>query len=159
MRTLLQYQGETDFAAPIPVPLYREDGEAMPGSKLETLGSLQRLMDVMEANASELPQLEGNRVIFADQVSRVQVLAQEQAAMLASKQEATRQFQVAMAETQRLATVLRFGVKQHYGIDSEKLVEFGIQPFRGKTRKVKEPETPPGPEAPAPEVVPDLTGL
>jgi hypothetical protein len=131
----------------------------MPGSKLETLGSLQRLMDVMEANASELPQLEGNRAIYAGQVNKIQELAQEQAALLASKQEVTRQLQVALAETQRLATVLRLAVKHHYGIDSEKLIEFGIQPFRGRSRKVKEPETPPGPEAPAPAVVPDLTGL
>lgn len=45
-----------------------------------------------------------------------------------------------------MATVLRVAIKEHYGPDSEKLVEFGIQPFRGVTRK---PKTPPTPEAPA----------
>ncbi|HWM89169.1 MAG TPA: hypothetical protein VN493_00230 [Thermoanaerobaculia bacterium] len=134
----------------------------MPGSKLESLGSLQRLNDALAANAGDLPQLEGSRAIYGGKVVQVNQLAQEQASLLANKQEVTRQFQYEMTETQRLATVLRLAVKHHYGIDSEKLVEFGIQPFRGRTRKVKEtpdPETPPGLEAPAPAVVPDLTGL
>ena len=51
-----------------------------------------------------------------------------------------------VAEERGLATVLRVAIKEHYGPDSEKLVEFGIQPFRGVTRK---PRTPPTSEAPA----------
>jgi hypothetical protein len=50
-----------------------------------------------------------------------------------------------IAEGQRLVTVLRVSVRQHYGIDSEKLAEFGLQPFRGRRRKSPEPppvETP-----------------
>jgi len=47
----------------------------------------------------------------------------------------------------RLVTVLRLAVKHFYGIRSEKLVvEFGIQPFRG--RPAGEPEAPPTEEAP-----------
>jgi hypothetical protein len=35
-------------------------------------------------------------------------------------------------------------LKQHYGIRSEKLAEFGVQPFRGhnRTEKAKEPSAP-----------------
>ncbi|HWM90675.1 MAG TPA: hypothetical protein VN493_07915 [Thermoanaerobaculia bacterium] len=131
----------------------------MAGNKLESLGSLQSLNMALEANAGDLPQLEVSRNTFGGKVGQLQGLTQEQAALTASKQETTRQFQHEMTETQRLATVLRLAVKHHYGIDSEKLVEFGIQPFRGRNRKVQEPETPPGLEAPAPAVVPDLTGL
>ena len=50
-----------------------------------------------------------------------------------------------IVEGQRLATVPKLVVKQHYGIDSEKLAEFGLQPFRGRRRsKIEEPpvETP-----------------
>jgi hypothetical protein len=42
--------------------------------------------------------------------------------------------------------MLRQGVKQHYGIRSEKLAEFGLQPFRGRKTKTEpepKPETPP----------------
>ena len=46
-----------------------------------------------------------------------------------------------MVEGERLANLLRVNLKQHYGIRSEKLSAFGLQPFRG--RKGKEaPEAP-----------------
>ena len=51
-----------------------------------------------------------------------------------------------LEEASRLATVLRFAIKEHYGVDSEKLVEFGMKPFRGRAKKSK----PTLPEAPAP---------
>jgi hypothetical protein len=41
-----------------------------------------------------------------------------------------------------MATVLRFSLKLFYGPRSEKLTEFGIQPFRGRTPA---PELPPPP--------------
>jgi hypothetical protein len=77
-------------------------------------------------------------------------LTKEQAVFRASKQEKTQQLQAVLAEGSRLATLLRNSVKQHYGPTSEKLAEFGLQPFRG--RKVK-PAPEPDPEPPAnPEV-------
>jgi hypothetical protein len=39
-----------------------------------------------------------------------------------------------------MATVLRFSLKQFYGPTSEKLVEFGIQPFRGRKRRNASPQ-------------------
>jgi hypothetical protein len=122
----------------------------MPGSKLETLGSLQRFNDALAGRAAETPQLEGNRAIFGGMVSRVLGFAQQQAELTASKQDITQQFQEELAGAQRLATALRAALKSHYGPDSERLVEFGIQPFRGKNRKRKEPPPPPI-EAPAEE--------
>jgi hypothetical protein len=53
----------------------------------------------------------------------------------------------------RLATLLRSAIKQHYGIRTEKVAEFGVQPFRGKSRKAKSvpvPETPVPPTGAAP---------
>jgi hypothetical protein len=40
-----------------------------------------------------------------------------------------------MDEASRLGTVLRFAVKQHFGIRAEKLTEFSLQPFRGRKRQ------------------------
>jgi hypothetical protein len=48
-----------------------------------------------------------------------------------------------VSECQRLATVLRFSLKQFYGPRAQKLVEFGIQPFRSRTRKPNPPPPPP----------------
>ena len=56
-----------------------------------------------------------------------------------------------MSASDRLATVLRLSLKQFYGPTAEKLVEFGIQPFRGREPKAK--LLPPGEETPDPAVM------
>jgi hypothetical protein len=73
----------------------------------------------------------------------------QQAVLTASKQETSKQLRNLFAEGQRLATVLRKAVAVHYGPRAEKLAEFKIPPFRGRTRKVK-PEEPETPELPTP---------
>ena len=118
----------------------------MPGRKLESLGSLERFNAALAGKAAETPQLDGSRAIFDGKVTRVQDLAQQQAELTASKQDVSQQFQKELADAQRMATALRAALKVHYGQDSEKLVEFGILPFRGRTRKQKkQPEAPPAP--------------
>jgi len=117
----------------------------MPGSKLESLGGLQRFNAALAGKAAETPQLEGSRAIFDGMVARVHELAQKQAELTADKQDVTQQLQAETGEAQRMATALRAALKVHYGPDSERLVEFGVQPFRGRVRKPKEPEVPPPP--------------
>jgi hypothetical protein len=118
---------------------------------METLGDLQQFKESMLANVDKLTPYEESRLKFNGLVSEAQELNREQAALRAAKQEASRKFEEALREAQRLATVLRFAIKDHFGPDSEKLVEFGLQPFRGKTRT--KPEVP-LPEAPAPATAP-----
>jgi hypothetical protein len=77
-----------------------------------------------------------------------------QASFAASKQQASQQLTSLMLECQRLATVLRFSLKQHYGPRSEKLTEFGLQPFRSRTPK---PVPPPPPPTEATEPSPEST--
>jgi hypothetical protein len=121
------------------------------GRKMETLGDLQRFKEAMLANVDKLTPYEESRVRFGGLVGVAQELNREQAALTAAKQEASRKLQEVLREALRLATVLRFAIKDHFGPDSEKLVEFGLQPFRGKTRtKPDEPV----PEAPAPATAP-----
>ena len=117
----------------------------MAGTKLEMLGSLQQFMIAMLSKASETPQLEGSRTIFGGKVVQVLELSQEQAGLTADKQDVTRQFQEALADAQRMATAMRAALKSHYGPDSDRLVEFGIQPFRYRSRKRTEPEPLPPP--------------
>ena len=54
-----------------------------------------------------------------------------------------------LREGDALANFLKPGARAHYGSDSEKLVEFGVQPFRGRSKK-KVTEPPPLPETVAP---------
>ena len=67
------------------------------------------------------------------------------------EQEASQELQAIFAEGQRLVTGLRKLIKNHYGISSEKLAEFDIQPYRGRKRKVAPVEIPEIPEGPSPE--------
>jgi hypothetical protein len=117
------------------------------------LGRLQRLSAALNANGTDLPHLEGSRAQFVALLTQAQEAAMQQSAFTASKQEASQKLKTFLIESERLAHVLQLAVKQHYGIRSEKLAEFGLQPFRGRTRKVSpapEPTPRPGTEAQAP---------
>ena len=119
------------------------------------LGDLQRLMAPLTANSADLVHLEATRTRFAEFLAQAEEAANRQGVHTAAKQEASRQLSTSLVECERLANILRLGVKQHYGIRSEKLAEFGLQPFRGrKTPDAEEPKpsapSPPEPQTPSP---------
>lgn len=96
------------------------------------LGDLQRLMSILNANSEELAHLDFSRQRLEQMLAQAQAVADQQAVHTAAKQEASQQLRALVIEGERLATVLRYSVKQFYGIRSEKLAEFGLQPFRGR---------------------------
>ena len=79
-----------------------------------------------------------------DASGRFQLFAQ-QAALMAAKQEVTKELQQVIQEGNALMKFLREGLKAYLGKDNEKLTEFGVQPFRGIVRRV--------PKTPLPETV------
>jgi hypothetical protein len=106
----------------------------------------------MAANAAEVPHLEAQRVSLEKMLAEFRDLTLQQAAFQANKQKVSQRLQAVVDQGQKLATVLRVSLKQHYGRRSEDLVKFGMQPFRGFTRKpspAPEPEKPPATEPPA----------
>jgi hypothetical protein len=112
-------------------------------------GEWQRLQTAMQVNGPELTHLETQRAQFDILLGQTDDLFQAQAAFAASKQKASQELAALVSECQRLATVLRFSLKLHYGPRSEKLVEFGIQPFRSRTPAPKLPPPPIESTAPA----------
>jgi Asp-tRNA(Asn)/Glu-tRNA(Gln) amidotransferase B subunit len=116
------------------------------------LGNWQRLLEPLKANAADLPHLEVPRAKLEALLTQAVGLSQEQAARTAAKQDLSQQLKSVVSEGQRLATLLRSAVKEHYGIRSEKLAEFNVQPFRGRVRKAK--VAPEGSEAPVPSQSP-----
>ena len=106
------------------------------------LGKLQRLSAALSANDGDLPNLGGSIAQLAALVTQAQEAAKQQAALTAGKQEASKQLKTFLTEGERLANVLQLAVKQHYGIRSEKLAEFGVQPFRGRSKAKPIPEIP-----------------
>ncbi|MFL6264076.1 MAG: hypothetical protein ACJ76Y_30700 [Thermoanaerobaculia bacterium] len=106
------------------------------------LGKLQRLSSALAANGGEIPHLEASRAMFDALLAKAQETAKQQAAFTASKQEASKQLKTLLTEGERMANVLQLSVKQFFGIRSEKLAEFGLQPFRGRNKAKPAPETP-----------------
>ena len=103
------------------------------------LGEWERWITALLANVTDLGHLEVPRVELAGKLAQARQLIQTQSELIAAKQDASKDLRETMIEGQRLATVLKVSVRQFYGIDSEKLAEFGIQPFRGRFRKTVKP--------------------
>ena len=116
-----------------------------------TFNGWERLLASMEANGKDFPQLETYRAQLAAMLKTAREAASHQAAMAASKQEASQLLQSMLVEGRKMATFLRLAVKRQYGDRSEKLVEFGLQPFRSRPRAAVEVAKPPAspPAAPA----------
>lgn len=113
------------------------------------LGELQRLRKSLVANSADLAHLEGPKAKFNDLLDQAQEIVNHQAALTASKQEASKQLQTILRGAQRQGNILRLSLKAHYGIRSEKLVEFGLQPFRGRKAKATVPEIEKAPATPS----------
>jgi len=127
-------------------------------TKSGKLGDLTQFSAALAANAADLPHLEGSRHRLDKVVVDAQDAAKQQAIFTAGKQEATKRLVTLVTEGQRLATGIRKLLTETYGIRSEKLAEFGLQPFRGR-KVVKKGETgkPVKPEPPATPTAPPAT--
>ena len=100
-------------------------------------------MDVgVSANAEELPQLEINLGKLRGKSQRARSLFSQQASLQAAKQEVTKELQQVIEEGDQLLRFLSEGLRDHYGKGSEKLIAFGVQPFRGLNRKTAPKPTP-----------------
>ena len=99
----------------------------------------------LTANQDQLQHLSGHRVALEEKTEQFKDLFAQFGVLTTSKQEAAKQMQELFREVEAIVSFLRAGVRQHYGRNSEKLIEFGLQPYRGR----KSPEKP-APEAPAP---------
>ncbi|HZF10094.1 MAG TPA: hypothetical protein VFE33_14995, partial [Thermoanaerobaculia bacterium] len=122
----------------------------------------QRLLMPLAANAADLPQLEIPRAQLAAILTQLVDLKKQQAAGRAVKETASQQVKQMLSEGQRLATLLRQALRQHYGPASPKLSEFDLLPFRGHSQSAKTPTPPPPPAievqsaTPAPSAAPKV---
>jgi hypothetical protein len=105
-------------------------------------GDWDKLNTMLVANASELAHLEPLRAQLVASLAQGQAQAAQQAVHTAAKQDSSQQLRSTVVEGDRLANLLRKALQQHYGIRSEKLVEFGVKTFRGRVRAAKPSPTP-----------------
>lgn len=100
----------------------------------------------LTARAAEVPHLETGRAQLEAKLDLFKTLSTQHAVLTTSKQEIGKQMRILFREVETLVDFLRTGIRQHYGKDSEVLIEFGLQPYRGRSSAPK----PPAPEAPEP---------
>ena len=116
-------------------------------------GDWQSLMGKVEANKDEVPQLEPFRLQLGVVLNEALKINLQQEDTKATKQEASKRLRKLSLEGNRLAALLRQGIKQHYGVREEQIAKFGLQPFRGRKAKPApgEPVTPILPVVPVPK--------
>lgn len=88
----------------------------------------------LTANIEEIRHLKEPLARLDEMLALLKELTVEQARLTASRQEVSKRIAELTDQAQKLMTFLDVGVKQHYGNRSEKLVEYGLQPFRSKPR-------------------------
>lgn len=116
-------------------------------SNPETLAEWRRLIQPLPTNQADTPYLEGHYTRLSALLTQVEDIEKQQAALTAAKQEASKQLKALVVEGRKVAAFIKAGLREKYGRGAEKLVEFGLRPFRGKkTAKPEEPEVqPPAP--------------
>jgi hypothetical protein len=104
-------------------------------SYTKTLRKLRIRSKAVEANLGEVPQLRDPCHRLNTLLARADELLGQQAALAAAKQEVSKELAGVIMEGRRVLAFVDTGLRFHYGSRSEKLVEFGQQPFRGLRRR------------------------
>ncbi len=98
-------------------------------------GEWQDLITPLADKPPGLEPLEPFRAKLDGFLGRAVDITKQQAALSASKQELSKELRTVMENGQRVAALLRKGLKEALGPKAEQLTAFQVQPFRG--RKVK----------------------
>ena len=135
---------------PTPVPTVRTVSNT--DRTANDLKQWEEATTAIAANAADLPQAEVTRVALEKLTEELRKLGVDQKLHQSTKQMITKRIAVVHREGSKLATILRFMVKQHYGSQNDKLVELGVKPLRARARKVTAKPEPPPATAPTPAV-------
>jgi hypothetical protein len=99
-----------------------------------TLKKMELRNKALAANSGDLPQLELTRVRLDAMTTEMKDLTAQQASQAAGKQDTSKRIAGLIREARKLLTCVDTVIKEHYGNQSEKLVEFGVKPFRSAPR-------------------------
>ena len=110
----------------------------------------EQLLASIEANKTDLGHLEEQRSQLSKAIEGAKAASIQQDAFRAQVQQSTRDMEKFMSDVQELTTRLRNGVRTKYGLRSEKLAEFGLQPRRRAPSKSRVKEKPAPVAQPAP---------
>src|SRR4030095_5715719 len=116
---------------------------------LNALNGWEQVAAAQDDNAEDLPSMEAARAKLLGLLERARSLTNEHHTLTASKQEVSKNLQETIRQGQKLVDFMRTGAVEHFGADSDKLIEFGVKPFHGRNKKPKAPDSPsptPSPE-------------
>lgn len=105
----------------------------------DTVSRWRLLAVTMAEHLDEFPELADHHARLTEMLQRVDALVQERSRLQAEKQAATRELQSSLEDGRKLANFLRLFLKTHFGNRNEKLVKFGVRPYRRRTRRTEEP--------------------
>jgi hypothetical protein len=106
-----------------------------------TTYKLEELLLAVERQAAELPFLTQLAAELREALERIKRLQSRQAQLEALKQVTTRELQEAKVEGKDIAIRLRSGLRTYLGNQNERLAEFGVKPWRKRTRRKVSGET------------------
>jgi hypothetical protein len=125
---------------------------------LSCLNGWDEVAAAVEAHAAELPHMEMARPELQGLIEQARELVAQFNALTASKQNTRKLLLQVIRLGQGMVDVMRTAARQRFGADSEVLVEFGVKPFRGRTRTPEaETPVPQNPESPTPTPAPEPT--
>lgn len=105
-----------------------------------TFGEWRRILKPFLDQTEEIPHLGGHVTRLTSLLARVDEVEGRQAAFAAAKQEASQKLKALVVEGRKIAAFIKAGLRDHHGRGSEKLTEYGLQPFRGnKSATLEEP--------------------
>src|ERR1044071_8522753 len=110
---------------------------------MNAVNGWDQMATAVTANHQQVGHLEVSVPKLRERSQRARSLYARYAAMRAAKQEIWWNVQKVLEEGEAEMRYLREGVKAHCGKRSEKLVEFGVPPFRGIKRKSAKASTAP----------------
>jgi hypothetical protein len=103
-----------------------------------TVADWERLADSVPPElAAEVPALAYTQTKLREMHREILALFHEQDALEARRQEVTRRINELLEEGRKVATFQRSVLKEHHGDRSEKLIQHGIKPFRGRKRPAR----------------------
>ena len=128
----------------------------MPKSSLaDFVTDWEKLLKNVTDTAAELPDLTVYRSPLDQLLGQAKDGLALAAARVGIKQQETKERQALMKAGKEAASKLRSAIKAHFGAKSERLLQYGMFPFR-KRVKAQEKEKP-KPETPAPASHPEVT--
>ena len=126
-------------------------------SKADFVAEWRYTIGKVDANAVELAPAQNDRVQLEAVVVRVEEAKQRQKFHQFQFQQASRDLDAAIAEGRVLHTKIRTFVRAIYGLVSEKLVEFKLQPRRPRATSESKKEKPAGEGPTQPQPAPSET--